>query len=165
MLICNSWYWWRVSHSVTHKHELWIWFTLSYAMMKASHLTCHSVTHKCERWIWFPLSYVMRKALLRHETGRGVERWHCTIYCLKFCAGCNDTKRQHLSTINTNSELSLYTACFDSLLHALTAYSMLWQLYVVKWLISVWFMVATLDITRNINKCLGFLFFSTNLIF
>ena len=25
----------RVSHSVTHKHELWIWFTLSYAMMKA----------------------------------------------------------------------------------------------------------------------------------
>ena len=24
-----------VSHSVTHKHELWIWFTLSYAMMKA----------------------------------------------------------------------------------------------------------------------------------
>ena len=26
---------WRVSHSVTHKHELWIWFTLSYAMMKA----------------------------------------------------------------------------------------------------------------------------------
>ena len=28
-------YCWRVSHSVTHKHELWIWFTLSYAMMKA----------------------------------------------------------------------------------------------------------------------------------
>jgi len=26
---------WRVSHSVTHKHELWIWFTLSYVMMKA----------------------------------------------------------------------------------------------------------------------------------
>ena len=26
---------WRVSHSVTHKHELWVWFTLSYAMMKA----------------------------------------------------------------------------------------------------------------------------------
>jgi len=26
---------WRVSHSVAHKHELWIWFTLSYAMMKA----------------------------------------------------------------------------------------------------------------------------------
>ena len=26
---------WRVSHSVTHKHERWIWFTLSYAMMKA----------------------------------------------------------------------------------------------------------------------------------
>jgi len=28
-------YCWRVSNSVTHKHELWIWFTLSYAMMKA----------------------------------------------------------------------------------------------------------------------------------
>jgi len=26
---------WRVSHSVTHKHELWIWFTLSCAMKKA----------------------------------------------------------------------------------------------------------------------------------
>ena len=26
---------WRVSHSVTHKHELWIWLTLSYAIMKA----------------------------------------------------------------------------------------------------------------------------------
>jgi len=26
---------WRVSHFVTHKHELWIWFTLSYALMKA----------------------------------------------------------------------------------------------------------------------------------
>jgi len=25
----------EVSRSVTHKHELWIWFTLSYAMMKA----------------------------------------------------------------------------------------------------------------------------------
>ena len=25
---------WRVSPSVTHKHELWIWFTLSYATMK-----------------------------------------------------------------------------------------------------------------------------------
>ena len=26
---------WCVTHSVTHKQELWIWFTLSYAMMKA----------------------------------------------------------------------------------------------------------------------------------
>jgi len=26
---------WRVSHSVTHKRERWIWFTLSYAMLKA----------------------------------------------------------------------------------------------------------------------------------
>ena len=26
---------WRVSHSLTHKHGLWIWFTLSYAVMKA----------------------------------------------------------------------------------------------------------------------------------
>ena len=61
---CRSVYCWRVSHSVTHKHELWIWFTLSYAMMKALLLTCHSVTHKRERWIWFPLSYAM-KTLLR----------------------------------------------------------------------------------------------------
>ena len=30
-----DWNCWCVSHSVTHKHELWIWFTLSYAMMKA----------------------------------------------------------------------------------------------------------------------------------
>jgi len=28
-------YCWRVSPSATHKHELWIWFTLSYVMMKA----------------------------------------------------------------------------------------------------------------------------------
>ena len=45
----------------------------------------------------------------RHETGRGVERWHCTIYCLEFCAGFNDAKRQHLSTIKTNSDLSSFT--------------------------------------------------------
>jgi len=31
----GGWQCWRVSHSVTHKHELWIWFTLSYVMMKA----------------------------------------------------------------------------------------------------------------------------------
>ena len=46
---------------------------------------------------------------LRHETDRGVARWHCTIYCLEFCAGFNDAKRQHLSTINTNSDLSFTT--------------------------------------------------------
>ena len=49
------------------------------------------------------------RGCLRHETGRGVERWHCTIYCLEFCAGFNDAKRQHLSTINTNSDLSSTT--------------------------------------------------------
>ena len=46
---------------------------------------------------------------LRHEIDRGFERWHCTIYCLDFCAGFNDAKRQHLSTINTNSDLSFTT--------------------------------------------------------
>jgi len=46
------------------------------------------------------------RGCLRRETVRGVERWHCTIYCLEFCAGFNDTKRLHLSTINTNSDLS-----------------------------------------------------------
>ena len=57
---------WRVSQSVTHKHELWIRFTLSYAMMKALHLTWHSATHKRERRIWFPLIYRhLMKALLR----------------------------------------------------------------------------------------------------
>jgi len=33
----------------------------------------------------------------------------------------------------------------------------------VKWL-SVWFMVATLDITRNSNKCLDFLFNKPDLL-
>ena len=42
----------------------------------------------------------------RHETGRGVERWHCTLYCLEFCTGFNDAKWQHLSTINTDGDLS-----------------------------------------------------------
>jgi len=46
---------------------------------------------------------------LRHETDRGVERWHCTICCLQFCAGFDDAKRQHPSTINTNSDLSFTT--------------------------------------------------------
>ena len=46
---------------------------------------------------------------LRHKTDRGIERRHCTIYCLEFCAGFNDAKRQHLSTINTNSDLSVTT--------------------------------------------------------
>jgi len=46
---------------------------------------------------------------LRHETDRGVERWHCTIYCFQFCAGFNDAKWQHLSIINTNSDLSFTT--------------------------------------------------------
>jgi len=40
---------------------------------------------------------------------------------------------------------------------------MLWQLNMVKWL-SVWFIVATLDITRDINKCLDFLFNHSDLI-
>ena len=48
----------------------------------------------------------MAHGCLRHEADRGVERWHCTIYCLEFCAGINDAKWQHLSTINTNSDLS-----------------------------------------------------------
>jgi len=81
-------------------------------MMKALHLTCHSVTHKRERWIWFPLSYegvAQARGCLRHETVRGVERWHCTICYLEFCAGFNDAKRLLLSTINTNSDLSFTT--------------------------------------------------------
>jgi len=49
------------------------------------------------------------RSCLRHETVRGVERWHCTIYCLEFCASFNDAKRQHLSAINTNSDLSFTT--------------------------------------------------------
>jgi len=84
-LTCRlSSYCWRVSHSVTHKHELWIWFTLSYAMTKALHLTCHSVTHK--RWIWFPLSYAMTKALLRlasvFMTRNRQGSWEVTLYNL-----------------------------------------------------------------------------------
>jgi len=71
-----------------------------------------SVTHKHELWIWFPLSYegvIQARGCLRHETGRRVERWHCGIYCLEFCAGFNDAKRKHLSTITTNSNLSFTT--------------------------------------------------------
>ena len=52
--------------------------------------------------------FTQARGCLRHETDRGVERWHCdcTIYCLVFCAGFNDAKWQHLLTINTNSDLS-----------------------------------------------------------
>ena len=44
-------YRWRVSHSVTHKHELWIWFTLSYAMMKQG---CHIgfLSQKPQIWLF-----------------------------------------------------------------------------------------------------------------
>jgi len=45
----------------------------------------------------------------RHETGRGVEIWHCTLYCLEFCTGFNGAKRQHLSTTNIDSDLSFTT--------------------------------------------------------
>jgi len=106
---------WRVSQSVTHKHELWIRFTLSYAMMKALHLTWHSATHKRERRIWFPLIYrhlmkaLLRLAAVRDTKQAGELRGDTTIYCLEFCAGFNDAKRQHLSTINTNSDLSFTT--------------------------------------------------------
>ena len=57
----------------------------------------------------------MMKALLRLAAVRDTkqagefERWHCTLYCLEFCTGFNDAKRRHLSTINTNSDLSLTT--------------------------------------------------------
>jgi len=106
---------WRVSQSVTHKHELWIRFTLSYAMMKALHLTWHSATHKRERRIWFPLIYrhlmkaLLRLAAVRDTKQAGELRGDTTIYCLEFCAGFNDAKRQHLSTINTNNDLSFTT--------------------------------------------------------
>jgi len=49
------------------------------------------------------------RSCLRHETDTGVESWQCTIYCLEFCAGFIESKRQHLSTINTNSDLSFTT--------------------------------------------------------
>ena len=49
------------------------------------------------------------RGCLRHGTDRGVERWLCKIYCLEFCACFNGAKRQHLSTINTNSDLSFTT--------------------------------------------------------
>ena len=75
-----------VSRSVTHKHELWIWFTLSYAMMKTL-----LRPHDC----------------LRHEADRGFERWHCTIYCLECCTGFNDAKRQHLSPLTQTATCPL----------------------------------------------------------
>jgi len=44
--------------------------------------------------------------LLETRTGRRVERWHCTLYCLEFCTIFYDAKRQHLSTIKTDGDLS-----------------------------------------------------------
>jgi len=77
-------------------------------------LRCLSVTHKRERWIWFPLSYALMKTLRRLAAVRdanqaGDLRGNTTIYCLEFCAGFNDAKRQHLSTINTTCNLSFTT--------------------------------------------------------
>jgi len=74
-------YCWRVSHSVTHKHELWIWFTLSYAMMKS----------------------LLRLAAVRDTKQAGELRGDTAQFMY------NDAKRQHLSTINTNSDLSFTT--------------------------------------------------------
>ena len=76
---------WRVSHSVTHKHELWIWFTLSYAMMKA----------------------FLRLAAVR-DTKQAGELRGDTVH---FIASSSplffyDAKRQHLSTIKTDGDLS-----------------------------------------------------------
>jgi len=98
VLLCEGWtrhdlhilvtapFCWLVSHSVTHKHELWIWFTLSYAMMKA----------------------LLRLAAIWDTKQTGVERRHYNLLP-QFCAGFNDAKRQHLSTINTYSDLSFTT--------------------------------------------------------
>ena len=82
---------WRVSHSVTHKHELWIWFTLSYAMI------------------------AMMKALLRLAAVRDTKQaGELRGDIVHFIASSSalffyDAKRQHLSTINTNSDLSFTT--------------------------------------------------------
>ena len=80
-------------------------------MMKALLLTCHSVTHKRERWIWFPLSYAM-KTLLRlaavRDTKQAGELRGDTVHFIASSSALvlNGAKRQHLSTINTNSDLS-----------------------------------------------------------
>ena len=44
--------------------------------------------------------------LLETRNRQGVEMWHCTLYCLEFCTVFYDAKRQHLSTIKTDSDLS-----------------------------------------------------------
>ena len=75
---------WCVSHSVTHKHERWIWFTLSYAMMKA----------------------LLRLAAVRDTKQAGELRGDTTLYCLEFCTVFYDAKQQHLSTIKTDGDLS-----------------------------------------------------------
>ena len=100
----------RVSHS------------LSCASLKCSHPgyiwgccwgVSRSVTHKHQRWIWFMLSYAMLKALLRLAAVRDTKQAGelrgdtvCTLYCLEFCTFFYDAKRQHLSTIKTDGDLS-----------------------------------------------------------
>ena len=77
-LIFNHPLCWRVSHSVTHKHELWIWFTLSYAMMKA----------------------LLRLAAVR-DTKQAGELRGDTVHFI-----ASSSKQQHLSTIKTDGDLS-----------------------------------------------------------
>jgi len=49
--------------------------------------------------------------LLETRNRQGSWEVHCTLYCLEFCIGFNDSKRQHLSTINTDSDFFYdYTA-------------------------------------------------------
>ena len=137
LLIFGIKFCWRVSQSVTHKHELWIRFTLSYAMMKALHLTWHSATHKRERRIWFPLIYrhlmkaLLRLAAVRDTKQAGELRGDTTIYCFEFCAGFNDAKRQHLSTINTNSDLS-FTTIQQQTYRRNTSIKQDWELVFIK---------------------------------
>ena len=76
---------WRVSHSVTHKHELWIWFPLSYAMMKA----------------------LLRLAAVRDTKEAGELRGDTVHFIASSSARFfYDAKRQHLSTIKTDGDLS-----------------------------------------------------------
>ena len=86
---CFRPYCWRVSHSLCN--------TQARAVNLIHAVLCDDEDVTEARGCW------------RHETGRRVEGWHCTLYCLEFCTGFNDAKRQNLSTINTNSDLSFTT--------------------------------------------------------
>jgi len=84
VLMTNISYCWGVSLSVTHKHQRWIWFTLSYAMLKA----------------------LLRLAAVRDTKQAGELRGDTVHFIASSSARFSWCKTQHLSTIKTDGDLS-----------------------------------------------------------